>query len=347
MPSAARRLGLRRRLLFAAIPLLALLFLGEVLIRLFRAPLHFGSFRELRLDLLARNYPAQRDPMLGYSPQPGFSSRDNHWGTQVTIDADGMRTNGRPAPPGDRIVATVGDSFTFGDQVDDDATWPAQLEALLGRPVKNGGVFGYSLTQAVLRGEAMLDRFPVDTLIVSLIPDDLARCEYEKRYTPVPWFEITGDEIVLRNVPVPLESEPDASKRWKDFLGHSALVDAVLANTCRQWWFENEKQVRVEALRGRGGELGQKLIDRIDAKCRTKGVRLLVVLQDKKPDGPSLALLRHAEARGVRTLDLASAFEAMAKKGPGEHDGWFDGHMTRAGNRWVAERIAAALAESR
>lgn len=341
--SARPPISRRRRLLFALVPLFGLLLAGELVARLVRGPLHFGSFRDLRVDLMARNYPAERHPTLGYAPRPNFASTDNHWGTHVTIDADGIRTNGTSAPPGDRVVVAVGDSFTFGDQVDDDATWPAQLEGILGRPVVNGGVFGYSLAQSVLRAEALLERFPVETLIVSFIPDDLRRCEFEKRYTPVPWFEPVGDDIVLRNVPIPPAPPPDAARRWKDLLGHSALLDAVLANTMKQWWFENEKQVRVAALEGRGGELGKKLIERIDACCRSKGVRLLVLLQDKKPDDDALAVLRHAEARSVQTLDLASEYAVLAAAGPGEHDGWFDGHMTRAGNRWVAERVAAAL----
>src|SRR5690606_25037038 len=111
------------------------------------------------------------------------------WGTRVTIDADGFRGNGPPAPPG-RPVLAVGDSFTFGDQVDDDETWPAYLERILQRPVRNGGVFGYSLAQAVLRAEEEVPRLGADWLVVSFIPDDIVRCELAKRYAPLPWFSV-------------------------------------------------------------------------------------------------------------------------------------------------------------
>lgn len=337
-------LSRRRRLVFALVPLAALLVVGELTARLIRGPLYFASFRAMRTDLMARNYPAERHPMLGYVPRANFTSRDNRWRTQVSIDADGMRKNGATAPPaGERVVAAVGDSFTFGDQVDDDASWPAQLEQLLGRPVKNGGVFGYSLTQAVLRAEAMLERFPVAMLVVSFIPDDLNRSEYSKRYTPVPWFDLQGDQLVLQGVPI-ADSEPDdAVKRWKDLIGYSALADAVLANTCKAWWFENEKQVVVPHLQGRGGQIGKKLVERIDARCRTRGIRWLLVLQDKRPTEAALDVLRHAESCGVQTLDLASKYAALRQGGPGEHDRWFDGHMTREGNAWVARQIAQAL----
>ena len=102
-PQKRASLSRRRRLFFALVPLAVILLGAEIVIRAVRAPLHFGSFRTLRLDLLARNYPAERDPLLGYVPRPNFGSRDNHWGTVVTIDADGMRKNGAAPPPGDRI----------------------------------------------------------------------------------------------------------------------------------------------------------------------------------------------------------------------------------------------------
>ncbi len=332
-------------MLFALVPLAALLLLAEVTIRLVRAPTHFGSFRELRTDLMRRNYPAERHPTLGYVPRPNYASTDNHWGTVVSIDADGMRRNGDgPRPAGDRVIAVVGDSFTFGDEVDDDAAWPAQLERELQRPVVNGGVFGYSLTQSVLRAEAMLARFTVDTLVVSFIPDDLVRSTYSRRYTPLPWFQIVGGGLVLRGVPIDhAAGGDDAGKRFKDVLGHSALLDAILANTVRGWWFENEKQVTAPQLEGRAEELGKLLVDRIAARCRERSVRLLLVLQDRAPTPAALAVLAHAQARGVAVLDLASRFQELLAGDPSLQQRWFRGHMTREGNAWVAREVAAAL----
>lgn len=344
-PTVRRPLSRRRRVLFALVPLLAILFVAELAIRLVRAPTHFGSFRELRTDLMRRNYPAERDPQLGYVPKANYQSRDNHWGTLVSIDADGMRRNGAGAPPpGDAVIAAVGDSFTFGDEVDDDASWPAQLEVALQQPVKNGGVFGYSLTQAVLRAEAMLERFRVATLVVSFVPDDLTRCEYSRRYTPVPWFDLVGDGLELRGVPIDHGApSTDAGKALKDFLGHSALLDGLLASVARQWWFESEKQVTVPHLEGRGPEIGKRLVDRIAARCRRDGVRLLVLLQGEVAEAGALAVLRHAEQKGVATLDLATRYLERRAQDPSLQARWFRGHMTREGNAWVAGEVAEAL----
>src|SRR5262245_43044390 len=94
------RAGLTRRkkLLFAFLPLLLLLG-GELIARLVRGPLHFGSFRAMRVDQMQRGYPATPDPTLGYAPKPGFAEASNHWGTRVSIDEAGLRRNGAGAPP--------------------------------------------------------------------------------------------------------------------------------------------------------------------------------------------------------------------------------------------------------
>ncbi|MCB9877883.1 MAG: hypothetical protein H6835_09805 [Planctomycetes bacterium] len=324
----------------------ALLLVCELVTRVVRAPLWFGSFREFRLDLVRRNYPAMLDDTLGYAPQPGFASHDNHWGTQVTIDGDGLRSNGDQPRPDGPLIVCVGDSFTFGDEVDDDQTWPAALERLLDRPVRNGGVFGYSFTQTVLRGEQLLDRLQPQVLIVSLIADDLLRSCYSRRYTNLPILDLDGDGLVLKGVPIDHAAlPPDPARWWKDLLGHSALVDAVLANTCKQWWYEDQKQVVLPHLFRQLCPLGMRIVDRIDAACRARGTRLLLVLQGGwRPDWIE-PVLQHAVQQGVQTLDLAARVAELAERDPALPGRYFRGHMTPAGNAWVADEIAAALRE--
>lgn len=336
-----------KKLVFALVPLLAFLLVAELIARIARDPFHFESYRLLRIDQMKRGYPAVRDPELGYVPKPDYRAEDSRWGTTVTIDARGFRSNGAPTPDGRPVVA-VGDSFTFGDEVHDHETWPAQLERILDQPVLNGGVFGYSFTQAVLRAERILQDVPAEWLIVSFIPDDLTRSEFSKRYTAVPWFDIVDGGLVLRNVPVDetVSPEEQRARDFKNLLGHSALLDAVIANTWTDWWVTNEKQVRVHPP-GRGGEIGLLLVDRIAAVCEARACELLLVLQGDGHDAPSLALLERARARGAHALDLTAAFQTLYAKDPTLHDRFFDGHMTAAGNRWAAEQIAAVIADER
>jgi hypothetical protein len=190
----------------------------------------------------------------------------------------------------------------------------------------------------------MLDTFRVDTLVVSFIPDDLTRCEFDRRYTPLPWFDLDGDGLVLRGVPIDHSTpEHDGERGWKDVLGHSALLDVILASTCREWWYENEKQRCVPHLVGRGPEIGQRLVGRLADTCRVRGVRLLLLLQGERPTDGAVAVLRRAEELDVRTLDLASRYVELSAADASLARRWFAGHMTRAGNAWVAREVAHLL----
>jgi hypothetical protein len=329
---------------------------GELAVRAYRATQRYpqvagASFRDRRIDLIRRAFPAAHDPLLGYVPRAGYSGDDNVWRTRVTIRADGLRSNGeRARPPGPGSILAVGDSFTFGDQVSDRETWPAQLEELLQRPVLNGGVFGYGFDQTVLRAEQLLERFEVERVVCSLIADDLTRCELSRRYTPKPWFALAGDGLELRGVPVPdTSAENTLDRQWlRRAMGHSALLDVLLWNGAPSWWVGQAPEVR-EHPRGAGLTLGKRLVERLARQCAARNVPLLLVLQAQAAElGPAdsvhaAELLAHGERLGIATLDLDRRYRALSASDPAFHDEFFAGHMTAAGNRWVAEQIAGAL----
>ncbi len=90
----------------------------------------------------------------GFTGAPGFVVGESGL-TPVRIDARGFR-NGAASAPGARreTILTIGDSFTFGWDVADDETYPAQLQVILdarvpGRfAVINGGMPGCTSFQA-------------------------------------------------------------------------------------------------------------------------------------------------------------------------------------------------------
>lgn len=86
------------------------------------------------------------DPDLGWGP----------FGDEEALDWAGARSGSTPLPreraPGVRRVVAVGDSYTFGTDVEAEEAWPALVaRARADLEVANLGVGGYGLDQAVLR----------------------------------------------------------------------------------------------------------------------------------------------------------------------------------------------------
>jgi hypothetical protein len=296
-------------------------------------------------------YPGSHDSKLGWLPTPGAHA-ENVWHKTVTILPDATRSNGAPPPPGLPLIA-VGDSFTFGDELDDADTWPAQLERQLGAPVVNAGVFGYGLDQIALRAGDLLARGPAAALIVHVIPDDVLRCEYAYRYAWKPWFSVKDGALTLEGVPVP---EPDrappgepAPRRW---LRWSFLADFLYRRIDPDAWLL-PGSVRVHR---RGVEVGELLVERIDAASRRAGVPWVFALSwfPRAHAEPIERVLARARQLGVPVVQLEPRVRAELTSGRASIADLYSiharpgqpldvGHMTARGNALVASALAEAL----
>jgi hypothetical protein len=320
----------RFRLLAGALALVSTLLTCtafEAALRIRRGGLLNSAPATSEIRMVGGGYPATWHPELGYAPTPGSAGRDNAWRKLVSIDSEGLRSNGGP-PGGGPTILTMGDSFVFGDEVEDRATWPAALERRLDRRVLNGGVFGYGLDQIVLRAEELLDRHPVDTLLVSVIPDDVVRCEYAFRFAHKPWFDVEGGALVLHNVPAPRPEEPPPgdSTAWR-LLQRSALLELVIRRL-DPLGRPVRGSVRVHR---RGAEVSSALVDRLAGAAQEGGHEFLLILAWH----PGAEVERLAPLRR-RALELGIPV-----------GGTQPGHMTPLGNGLVADAIAAQLSRRR
>ena len=112
------------------------------------------------------------DPMLGWKinsngeqPPLYFSSS---YGSRVPKSEYRMEINSRKAD-----IVTIGDSFTHGDEVSCEDSWPYLLGQLRNKKVVNFGVSGYGIDQAIL--SYIYSPIEADTVVLGIIPGDFER----------------------------------------------------------------------------------------------------------------------------------------------------------------------------
>jgi hypothetical protein len=313
-----------------------------------------------RTSMLRSGYPGAFDAELGYIPRPGYSGVANAWGTQVTIDAQGIRSNEQPPADtgGAPAILALGDSFVFGDQVSNAETWPAQLEAKLRRRVINGGVFGYGLDQSVLRAYRLLDRHDVDLVILGFIADDIGRTQLSVRTgVAKPYFELQDGALVRRNDPVPrLPDRQSDIGPFRSILGYSALVDLSMRRLgLAEWWYSGQwSTVQVHS---DGVEVACRLADKLRRDLEARAIRLIVLAQYPSweiTDPDSGRNRRNLEAmRELLTclreshhqiIDLMTPLRQLWEDDPERFRSFYFGHMTAAGNAFVADIVSRSIA---
>jgi lysophospholipase L1-like esterase len=158
--------------------------------------------------------------VFGWSYNPGFVLEDERLGLELHVNSHALRGEEFPAekPPGELRVLCLGGSTTAGEEVRDEETYPAQLQALLrrrfpGRALRviNAGVPSYSLRQSLDHFALRLRRFSPDIVTVYHGVNDLFEYAHE------------GIEITPRRnyngLPVaPFVFEGDAAREDPGFL---------------------------------------------------------------------------------------------------------------------------------
>jgi hypothetical protein len=320
-----------------------------------RAALVAGSILRSNIVLEERRETRRAgDGRLMYHPQMGFVGRPGHTADGVSHDAQGRRNvpaSPGAAPAGPPVLA-VGDSYAYGDEVGDRETWPALVQARLGRRVVNAGVSGYGLDQTVLQAERLAGEAKPAALVLVFIADNLRRAEMKRVWgAEKPYFVPAEGGLSLHNVPVPRSPDPAATlDLWQRLFGWSVLVDTVLRH--KGWQYEwSIDHLRISP-RGTGEAMACPLMQRV----ARLGVPTLVVAEydpwvwknaDYRREQRRLSahVLDCARRAGLATLDLFEAIDAaVTQKG---YDAIFrTSHPGPAGHAIAADRVADALSRS-
>ena len=226
------RVRLRTALLLVAYLLGVFLFFeavarGVLSVRDLRHRLETDDDTSHRLEWVRRQNRTRRlfysfdihHPTRGWAVKPSVRDLvafDN--GAVVNSNSDGVRGRqeyARPKPPGAVRILVLGDSFTFGDEVGDDESYPAVLQTMLpGAEVVNLGVHGYGHDQMLLYLKEVGGRYEPDVVLLGFVYLDMARNLLGFRDFAKPRFTLAGEGLVLHGTPVPT---PDRVRLMEPF----------------------------------------------------------------------------------------------------------------------------------
>lgn len=277
------------------------------------------------------------DPLLGWIPAANLDGVDYEG---VRIHTTSAHARGRREVPRERTgaarIVAVGDSYTFGQCVEDEETWPAVTGQLLAdTEVLNLGVMGYGQGQALLRMRRDGLAYRPDAVVFGFHPSNVRRNPLRFRDYAKPRFRQTDAGLVLENVPVPPPQEID--RLWPPRLWN--YVEILR---------DSRRYARAEVVRARL-RLSAAIVRRMAEEARGAGARLVVVflphpshLENAGPFGWRwLAKLCAEDEEFVCVDPLPRMRERLA--GEADSKAHFACHYSPALQRAVGEAVAETL----
>lgn len=314
----------------------------------------------------------QYDSQLGWRLTPGWRGRHAHHDFDVTytVDSSGFRFD--PVQPKERrgrVIAVVGDSFTFGLGVNDDETFVSLLNRDGTNAYLNLAVPGYSNDQEALLVEDQLPiRHPDEILLVVYVGNDLLD---NQRARPIqfnaakPLFTLGPQGLVLNNVPVPqraaardeplpdladivLGTEYSRSSLWHKLAHRFVLVGLVRDELMPVPDYTAEFDARF----GTATELFVAILDRIAQDCGKAKARLTVAVLAGRSfvEEPSSLSAQYQQffatkvlavcaERGVPAYDFAAELRLQFRRQKARYFHRNDGHLTPIGHEVVARAL--------
>ena len=294
----------------------------------------------LRAGIIGKAKKIDRfDPLLGWTVQEDLRGvelgpKDARWVVNSNSTGQrGTREYAAERDPSVQRIVTIGDSFTFGECVDDAEAFTARLEAMSpAREVVNLAVHGYGHDQMLLRLRREGGRYSPDVVLLGFFRSDIGRNGLFFRDYAKPHFVRQGEEWVLSNVPVPSPEEFRSAFRLRS-------VNYLLAFT--DGWFRDRKKQRDH-------EVTLFLLGEIIDESRAMGASAMFVRLPWWDEAeatwkePEPVFTKICERSDVVCLDPTPRFEAFlgTQERVEEH---FRCHYSPALYRLVAEEIHEAL----
>lgn len=308
---------------------------------------------EAALRLVGVHYPAfyTVDAERGFALRPGAEGRWTREGQgQVRVNSAGFRGAERALqpPPGSLRIAVLGDSFTEGLQVDEQATFVRQLQAgLTAAPacrlrspgtrsvdVLNFGVGAYGTGQELLTWRHLARRYRPDLVVLSVYPGNDFTDNEPRPRDDRPVFRLAADG----SLQLDQRFRSTAAYRWRTSLP-GQLLDGLI-NHSRLLQLLNEGKNRLASrpsaavapsapqatvASDQAWQLTDRLIGTLDQEVQASGARLVVISTSSpdqvwpdrrqrpaQPFAQEQRLARLLAARGIPYLPLGPELQRRA-----------------------------------
>jgi hypothetical protein len=315
--------------------------------------------------------------LLGWELSPGFYGRHRHEDFDVayTINSLGFRNSfNEPVKGRGKTIAFVGDSFTFGQGVDDTDPFVAQLNLdNASRDVfLNCSVPGFSTDQQLLLIRSRVIDFKPDTIVLVVylgndLFDNLLAFPLQADNAK-PFFVWSNGRLILKNTPVPhiRKTKTDQTRNLKKV----GLINGPprnkflkrLENLRLYQLVQNAvytKRSRIAELTPtfeQAIELFKALIQQIQQICIAKNMDFYLVLMPGKsyvelPGSPQAGrqelfrkeIIKIGRGQDIQVIDLASHLRFRYQKSKARHFFPHEGHLTKQGHQVAANFIKARL----
>ena len=316
----------------------------------------------------------RRDRLRKQPTRPGpstFSSRYGWWnapgtrgeqhGDTIVINDVGARSRRNltdAPPPGALRVVCYGESFTFGSEVADGESWPAQLEEQSqgSLEVWNLAVGGWGTDQALLRFRDTREALAPDIVLLGLLSENIGRNVNRLRPAywraggsqPMPKPRFLLQDGVLELLPQPYATELELFEAavdgslGLDLAPHEGWAPSSTPSRFWNWWrdFRVDRERapwrRLWEERSEAYEVTVALIEAFAAEAAAIDARFGVVLYPTEADVEDNWRMEVAHealrALGVPFWDPFDTIQRMSNSG----DPYGDTHLTFQANAFVA-----------
>lgn len=287
------------------------------------------------------------DPELGWRPIPNVRKLGGVWGATrpASTNSHGWRDAERTfeKSAGMRRAVVIGDSFTFGIDVDDGERFTDLLPHFVERlEVVNLGVAGYGTDQELRVLEIEAFRYDPDVIILTIcVANDLDDIGYERLYSwPKPTYSLAGGNLRL--------AKPRLT--WD--------IRARNASYLVEFLFQHFRSERGGARRTEGFRpsdapaLFDALIRRMAAVTGERGVRLVAVMSylperfDPDCEQAAAHIAASLDRAGIPRLDVRRLFAGQLANADEQLFSPIGHHWNAKGNEIVAASLRGLLAKA-